>query len=75
MEYCASELQEMLESADDKKFPIANSGRHVKTAGSTSRPTVNPPAFLLHFADGVDEVLIVQPQGPLAQTSGIFWQA
>ena len=60
---------------DDKKFPITDSGRHVKTAGSTSRPTVNSPAFLLHFADGVDEVLIVQPEGPLAQTSGIFWQA
>jgi hypothetical protein len=59
----------------DKKFPITDSSRHVKTAGSTSRPTVNSPAFLLYFADGVDEVLIVQPEGPLAQTSGIFWQA
>ena len=51
---------------DDKKFPIADSGRHVKTAGSTSRPTVNSPAFFLHFAHGVGEVLIVQPEGPLA---------
>jgi hypothetical protein len=55
-----SQLPSLLDMIiDDKKFPIADSGRHVKTAGSTSRPTVNPPAFLLHFADGVDEVIIV----------------
>jgi hypothetical protein len=59
---------------DDKKFPIADSGWHVKTAGSTSRPTVNSPTFLLHFADGVDQILVVQPEGPLAQTFGVFWQ-